>query len=69
LTVVVKEGRKRMVRRMCAAVGHPVIRLVRTRIGPLRDTRLSPGDWRPLTPDEVQALYAAALESPVEPPE
>jgi 23S rRNA pseudouridine2605 synthase len=69
LTIVVKEGRKRMVRRMCAAVGHPVIRLVRTRIGPLRDTRLSPGDWRPLTPDEVQALYAAALESPVEPPE
>jgi 23S rRNA pseudouridine2605 synthase len=69
LTIVVKEGRKRMVRRMCASVGHPVVRLVRTRIGPLRDARLVPGNWRPLTPDEVQALYAAALEGPVEAPE
>ena len=69
LRLTIHQGRNRQVRRMCAAVGHPVIRLVRTRIGPLRDTRLSPGDWRPLTPDEVQALYAAALESPVEPPE
>ena len=59
--IVVKEGRKRMVRRMCSAVGHPVRRLVRTRIGPLRDTRLRPGAWRPLQPDEVRALYAAAL--------
>jgi 23S rRNA pseudouridine2605 synthase len=63
LEIVVKEGRKRMVRRMCAAVGHPVRRLVRTRIGPLRDQRLAPGEWRPLTSDEVRALYAAAVES------
>ena len=42
-TIVVKEGRKRMVRRMCASVGHPVVRLVRTRIGPLRDPQLAPG--------------------------
>ena len=41
--IVVKEGRKRMVRRMCAAVGHPVRRLVRTRIGPLRDAKLGRG--------------------------
>jgi 23S rRNA pseudouridine2605 synthase len=61
LEIVVKEGRKRMVRRMCAAVGHPVRRLVRTRIGPLRDARLQPGAWRALRPDEVRALYAAAL--------
>jgi 23S rRNA pseudouridine2605 synthase len=61
LEIVVKEGRKRMVRRMCAAVGHPVQRLVRTRIGPVRDTRLAPGTWRELTSDEVRALYAAAL--------
>jgi len=60
--IVVKEGRKRMVRRMCSAVGHPVHRLVRTRIGPLRDARLRPGAWRALTPDEVRALYAAALD-------
>ena len=41
--IVVKEGRNRMVRRMCEAVGHPVRRLVRTRIGPLRDRQLAPG--------------------------
>ena len=57
-TIVVKEGRKRMVRRMCAAVGHPVVRLARTRIGPLRDPHLAPGTWRVLTTDEVRALYA-----------
>ena len=63
LEIVVKEGRKRMVRRMCSAVGHPVQRLVRTRIGPVRDARLAPGTWRELSPDEVRALYAAALGS------
>jgi 23S rRNA pseudouridine2605 synthase len=61
LEIVVKEGRKRMVRRMCASVGHPVVRLARTRIGPLRDPRLAPGTWRVLATDEVRALYAAAL--------
>jgi 23S rRNA pseudouridine2605 synthase len=59
LEIVVHEGRKRMVRRMCSAVGHPVVRLVRTRIGPLRDPSLAPGAWRVLTPDEVRKLYAA----------
>jgi 23S rRNA pseudouridine2605 synthase len=62
LAIVVKEGRKRMVRRMCATVGHPVVRLARTRIGPLRDPRLAPGTWRALTTEEVRALYAAALD-------
>src|SRR5437016_3156330 len=61
LTIVVKEGRERMVRRMCAAVGHPVVRLARTRIATLRDPHLAPGTWRALTADEVRALYAAAL--------
>ena len=51
VAIVVKEGRKRMVRRMCSAVGHPVRRLVRTRIGPLRDSKLAPSAWRELTPD------------------
>jgi 23S rRNA pseudouridine2605 synthase len=62
LEIVVKEGRKRMVRRMCSSVGHPVRRLVRTRIGPLRDSRLPPGEWRKLAPEEVRALYGAALD-------
>jgi 23S rRNA pseudouridine2605 synthase len=38
-----------------------VLRLVRTRIGPLRDQRLAPGSWRTLTLAEVRSLYAAAL--------
>ncbi len=42
-------GRNRQVRRMCAAVGHPVRRLVRARIGPLRDQHLAPGEWRHLS--------------------
>jgi 23S rRNA pseudouridine2605 synthase len=57
--IVIHEGRNRQVRRMCEAVGHPVRRLVRTRFGPLQDRRLAPAEWRPLTSDEIQALYAA----------
>jgi 23S rRNA pseudouridine2605 synthase len=64
LRLVVHEGRNRQVRRMCAAVGHPVRRLVRTRIGPVRDTGLPPGRWRLLEPDEVRALAAAATPPP-----
>jgi 23S rRNA pseudouridine2605 synthase len=66
LEIVVKEGRKRMVRRMCSAVGHPVVRLVRTRIGPLRDQKLAPATWRALTMAEVRSLYAAALDEAAE---
>ncbi|HEX5614953.1 MAG TPA: pseudouridine synthase [Acidimicrobiia bacterium] len=62
LRIVIHEGRKRQVRRMCSAVGHPVVRLVRTRIGDLTDPRLAPGAWRPLTSAEVRGLYAAALQ-------
>ena len=64
LRLVIHEGRNRQVRRMCEAVGHPVRRLVRTRIGPLRDNRLAPGQWRPLSPEEVRALAAAAGPHP-----
>lgn len=59
LRVTIHEGRNRQVRRMCEAVGHPVRRLVRVRIGPLRDTRLRPGEWRELTRDELRALERA----------
>lgn len=58
--VVMGEGRKREVRRMFDAVGHPVDRLVRTAIGPLKDPGLSPGEWRILDVSEVADLYAAA---------
>jgi 23S rRNA pseudouridine2605 synthase len=60
--LAIHEGRNRQVRRMCEAVGHPVVRLVRTRIGPLRDHSLRPGSWRALTPREVRDLYEAAAE-------
>jgi 23S rRNA pseudouridine2605 synthase len=62
LEIVLHEGRNRIVRRMCEAVGHPVRRLVRTRVGPITDRRLAPGAWRALRPREVRALYAAATE-------
>jgi len=64
LRIVIHEGRNRQVRRMCEAVGHPVRRLVRTRIGPLADRSLAPGRWRALTPAEVRALGAAAGKRP-----
>jgi 23S rRNA pseudouridine2605 synthase len=59
LRITIHEGRNRQVRRMCEAVGHPVRRLVRTRIGPLADRRLAPGEWRALDPDEVRTLARA----------
>jgi 23S rRNA pseudouridine2605 synthase len=60
IRLVIHEGRNRQVRRMCDAIGHPVKRLVRTRIGPVRDTKLAPGKWRALSGAEVRALAAAA---------
>jgi 23S rRNA pseudouridine2605 synthase len=60
LRITIHEGRNRQVRRMCEAIGHPVRRLVRLRIGPLADRLLRPGAWRPLTTDEVRALYDAS---------
>jgi 23S rRNA pseudouridine2605 synthase len=59
LRITIHEGRNRQVRRMCEAVGHPVTRLVRTRIGPITDRRLKPGTWRPLTPAELRTLAEA----------
>ncbi len=61
LKLVIHEGRNRQVRRMCALVGHPVIRLVRVRIGPVSDKGLAAGRWRTLTMEEVRSLYAAAI--------
>ena len=62
--LVIHEGRNRQVRRMCAAVGHPVVRLVRVRIGTLVTGSLAPGQWRALDGDEVRALAAAAAAGP-----
>ena len=64
IRIVIHEGRNRQVRRMGEAVGHPVVRLVRTRIGPITDRSLRPGAWRPLEASEVRSLAEAALRSP-----
>ncbi len=54
--VILKEGRNRQVRRMLAAVGFPVLRLIRRAIGPLTLRGLEPGRWRELTEKEIKSL-------------
>lgn len=60
LHFIIHEGRKRQLRRMCQAVGHPVRRLIRVRIGPLRLGELPVGQYRPLTEEECTLLRIAA---------
>lgn len=60
LEITVTEGRWHLVRRMCAAVGHPVEKLLRVRLGPLGLGNLPPGAFRELDAAEVEALRAAA---------
>ncbi|MDQ4142969.1 MAG: rRNA pseudouridine synthase [Actinomycetota bacterium] len=55
--ITISEGRNRQVRRMFDAVGHRVLRLVRTSIGPLKLGHLKPGSVRKLAPGEVRSLY------------
>jgi len=57
--ITLHEGRKHIVRRMLAEVGHPVIRLVRTTVGPIKLGNLRPGTTRDLTTKEIGELYAA----------
>jgi 23S rRNA pseudouridine2605 synthase len=56
IELTLHEGRKHQVKRMCEAVGHPVVRLHRSRYATLTLGDLAPGEWRLLTADEVQAL-------------
>jgi 23S rRNA pseudouridine2457 synthase len=58
LRLVLTEGQKRQVRHMTAAVGHPTLRLARVALGPLELGSLQPGEWRDLTPGELDALRA-----------
>lgn len=60
LSLVIHEGRNRQVRKMCDAIGHPVVQLRRVRIGPISDDRLKPGQFRRLTSSEVAALKKGA---------
>jgi pseudouridine synthase len=59
ISVEIHEGRNRQVRRMFEAIGHPVLRLRRVRVGPLALGGLESGETRELRPDEVSALRAA----------
>ena len=61
LSIVLHEGRKRQVRRMCDRVGHPVKRLIRVRLGGLADWDLPAGKWRVLTPGEIEDLEPVAV--------
>lgn len=56
LRIILHEGKKRQIRHMCASLGHPVKRLIRVRIGPLRLGSMKLGEWRRLTKDEIAAL-------------
>jgi len=68
VTIGVHQGRYRQVRRMCEAVGHPVLKLVRVALGPLALGSLPRGQWRPLLPAEVRALEALKAGNPPERP-
>ncbi|MCL2708798.1 MAG: rRNA pseudouridine synthase [Defluviitaleaceae bacterium] len=58
--VTLTEGRNRQVRKMCAQIGHPVVKLKRVAVGPLRLGGLREGQWRILTPGEVKKLRQCA---------
>jgi 23S rRNA pseudouridine2605 synthase len=59
LRILLHEGKKHHIRRMCAALGYPVRRLIRVRIGPLELGDLLVGEWRYLTEREVKQLWSA----------
>jgi 23S rRNA pseudouridine2605 synthase len=63
IRVTVHEGRTRQVRKMCDAIGHPVRKLRRVRIGPIQDHTLKSGTFRELTAEEVRKLRSAAHRS------
>ncbi len=56
LRIVLREGRKRQIRHMTAAVGHPTLRLIRVALGPIALGDLAPGQWRYLQEEELAAL-------------
>jgi len=64
MLVTIAEGRKRELRRLCAAIDAPVLDLVRTGLGPLGLGRLAEGRTRPLTPAELSGIYAAVGLTP-----
>lgn len=68
LQIVMREGRKRQIRRVAAQLGHPVRRLIRQQIGPLKLGDLEAGKWRHLTADEVKRLKQSVNTPRPKPP-
>jgi 23S rRNA pseudouridine2605 synthase len=56
LEMILREGRKRQIRRVAALLGHPALRVIRVGLGPLKLDNLPAGAWRHLSRDEVEAL-------------
>ncbi len=67
LRVTLREGRKRQIRRVASLLGHPVRQLIRIRIGPLLLGDLQPGQWRHVTPQELESLKGQMSASRVKP--
>jgi pseudouridine synthase len=61
--ITLHEGRNQQIRRMFDSIGHSVLKLARVRIGPLRDSKLKPGEWRRLTKKEVGDLYRKTADA------
>lgn len=61
LEMVLEEGRNREIRRVMARIGHKVLRLTRVGVGPIKLANLAPGEFRRLTPPEVNSLRQAAF--------
>jgi 23S rRNA pseudouridine2457 synthase len=62
LRIVLREGKKRQIRHMTAAVGLPTLRLVRIAVGPVALNELQPGEWRYLSPAEISALKSLSAQ-------
>lgn len=65
--IVLHEGKKRQIRHMLAAVGHPILRLIRVRIGMIELGSLEPGQWRALKENEIGELKRGNARTKVDP--
>lgn len=68
LQIVMREGRKRQIRRLANMLGHPVMKLVRVQIGPIQLGSLKKGEWRHLRPAEVAQLQESLAAHKPKPP-
>lgn len=68
LEIILREGKKRQVRHMTAAVGLPTLRLVRVAVGPITLDGLQPGQWRDLMPGELASIIQYHTSRRVDPP-